>query len=609
MTEVGTVFASLSEARDTIKLENLSEGYQIKRGYTKKERCSLICAVPNCKWSVTIKTCGPVATVTRHSNEHTCGASERCSHGTAGILAKGPEFGTAARGKELNEAHPHVSLRTIYRAKQKADEEKTGRPQDSYSLLRDYLEQLKETNPGTVSVVREKDGTFDRMFFALGASVHASKYCLPIVFVDGTHLTGHVTGVLLLASALDAKGQIVPLCLAQVDSESTDTWGFFLRHLRETFAFTKSCTLLSDRAKGLAKAEELFENCLMCINHLVSNSKDIAGISDLKERIWNLCTQKDKERFHSLLSELKSENKKLGSYLEGIPPKKWVDAFLQTPRFGHYTQNVAESLNSRLLEARRYCPVEMLEGWRRMLQEWWGTRGTSTGCPTDPVDPIRKRVLGNQRASALWKVRRCEANKWEVKKRLTDTQAFLANTRANTCTCLGPQLDGFPCVHLCCALKEENKPLNSAVNKYFQNVNYQKTYAKGILPPKTSTFTHDSLLPPIQEKLPTGRPRKVKRVGKGTKKCSRCGRTGHQGVRGKKVICRQVPLEGFTPLYARANPISSSSEGDKNNLKALKRKRNSSSASCCSSSSTSSSSSSTSTEPQQPKRKPKKQKK
>src|SRR5438034_980557 len=79
------------------------------------------------------------------------------------------------------------------------------------------LEVLKQNNPGTYTVFKESEPdandvtTFHRAFF---------QHYHPLLYVDGTFLTGKYKGQILMAIGLYAKNQILPLAFVFVEGEN-----------------------------------------------------------------------------------------------------------------------------------------------------------------------------------------------------------------------------------------------------------------------------------------------------------------------------------------------------------------------------------------------------
>lgn len=83
---------------------------------------------------------------------------------------------------------------------------------------------------------------------------------------------------MLIATSVDSNGHFLPLAFAVVDEEFADTWGWFLKHLREIVIHEEVC-LISDRHGDIISAVNNPENgwtglkCYhrFCLRHIVSN--------------------------------------------------------------------------------------------------------------------------------------------------------------------------------------------------------------------------------------------------------------------------------------------------------------------------------------------------
>ena len=74
--------------------------------------------------------------------------------------------------------------------------------------------------------------TFNCAFSAFGPCIEGFKYCRLVISIDATHLYGKYKGKLLIAMATDANNEVYPLAFAVVESESKETWGWFLACLK-----------------------------------------------------------------------------------------------------------------------------------------------------------------------------------------------------------------------------------------------------------------------------------------------------------------------------------------------------------------------------------------
>jgi hypothetical protein len=98
-----------------------------------------------------------------------------------------------------------ITYKVAYKAKELAKESIYGGAADSYNMLAWYQESVLESNPGSIFVL-EKDACtnrFNRIFLAFYGCVEGFKYCVPVLFVDGTFGKSIYKGQILTAIAKD----------------------------------------------------------------------------------------------------------------------------------------------------------------------------------------------------------------------------------------------------------------------------------------------------------------------------------------------------------------------------------------------------------------------
>ncbi|GJX47308.1 mutator type transposase [Tanacetum coccineum] len=109
-------------------------------------------------------------------------------------------------------------------------------------MLRDYVMELKECNPNTtvrIGVETEEDHTsptriFKRIYICLGASKAGFKACKrEFLGLDGAFMKGPFPGKLLTAVGIDPNNGIYPLAYGIVETESRESWTWFLEHLKD----------------------------------------------------------------------------------------------------------------------------------------------------------------------------------------------------------------------------------------------------------------------------------------------------------------------------------------------------------------------------------------
>src|SRR5438034_11661037 len=99
-------------------------------------------------------------------------------------------------------------------------EKRFGTFEASYCNLPRVLEVIKQNNPGTYTAFKESEPdansvmNFHQAFFSLGTCIESFRHCCPLLYVDGTFLTGKYKGHILTAIGVDANNQILSLAFA-----------------------------------------------------------------------------------------------------------------------------------------------------------------------------------------------------------------------------------------------------------------------------------------------------------------------------------------------------------------------------------------------------------
>ena len=111
---------------------------------------------------------------------------------------------------------------------------------------------VQDANPNTVVRWKKKYGIernterFHRVFWAFGPCIAGFIHCRPVISIDATHLYGKYQGKLLIAMTQDANNEVYPLAFAIVESESKDSWKWFLCCIKENVIQRKGICLISD---------------------------------------------------------------------------------------------------------------------------------------------------------------------------------------------------------------------------------------------------------------------------------------------------------------------------------------------------------------------------
>ena len=504
---------------------------------------------------------------------HTCtsSAAGATSYGTSKVLAQenvGMLSAMSANDAKMSlksDLGVSVSRSTVQRARCGAVEVANGCMDEEFSKFADYLKRLSDANPGTYSSYekenRAPEGSppvehFRRSFVALPEAIRAFRLCLPIVFLDGCHLTGHYVGMLLIAVAKDANSNIVPLAVTMCPMEDTANWGYFATHFNRAFGQLRGETILSDRLKGLGtELDAAFPDCccVACVKHLAGNMSGGASSVGKRDVVLNatfrLAKEKTVQGLASAIREESSAHSRLSTALTAVKDK-WADCHLSGYRCDEYTQNASESVNAALLDARGKGIITLHVTWRRLTMTWFAERSAKLASLPIPnglfkiVNTVfRGRVQDSvEKARTLVRTPTQDDNVVEV---LANGDHFTVNTVELTCTCRRPSLEGIPCSHLICASDDS---VLDCVAPFLKDEALRGIY---IAVPEATTMPEDltdlhasGLLPMMCDTNPRGRPARIQCNGDKKKQCSRCGGVGHAATYRGQVRCkRPIPDE------------------------------------------------------------------
>ncbi|KAL7260061.1 hypothetical protein ACSBR1_005845 [Camellia fascicularis] len=184
---------------------------------------------------------------------HTCGSSFRTvKHARMTSSMIGGLISSDIRNKALTSVSEvvcdfkdyygiEVSYRQAWMGVEKARGIVFGDYSASFDDLRWYIDAANDCNSGI-------------------ACIHGFKYCRPVLMLDGTFLKRRHKGCLLAATAKDGNQRIfciylsISFMFALVDSESYDSWHWFLAKLLVILTPGRDIAFVTDRHRGLLKA-------------------------------------------------------------------------------------------------------------------------------------------------------------------------------------------------------------------------------------------------------------------------------------------------------------------------------------------------------------------
>ncbi|XP_073152078.1 uncharacterized protein [Henckelia pumila] len=293
--EMGMLFSTKKELRHAVHSHAIKTQRSINITKNDKIRLYAKCANMECGWKLHALKLQDECTfqVRIYEPKHTCAPYFHVKNLKSGWLSMKYESKFRSDPKRnvkgfrtdvMKEIKCHVSKHQAYKAKKKAILLVEGVARDQYSLLWDFAEEIKRTNPGSTVIIGTDDSNcenrFDRFYLCLQAlKVGFRAGCRHFIGVDGCHLKGPYGGVLLSAVGVDPNNNNFPISFAVVNSESRDTWGWFLTLLKMDLNIERDYewTFMSYKQKGLIQAfNEIFPNAdhRFCVRHLHSNLKN-----------------------------------------------------------------------------------------------------------------------------------------------------------------------------------------------------------------------------------------------------------------------------------------------------------------------------------------------
>ncbi|KAJ9538150.1 hypothetical protein OSB04_030883 [Centaurea solstitialis] len=507
----------------------------------------------HCSWVLHVSTSknDSTWTVKTYVGDHTCLQARKVNLCTAKILsqhiqeeiATNPDIPLKTLHEQIQKKFQiRVSSQQVFRAKKMATRQLRGDYSQQYLILRDYLEELQRSNPGTtVKLELEIEpnlGTttrqFKRVYICLGALKHGFKALgRDLLGLDGSFMKGPYPGQILTAVGVDPNHGIYPLAYAIVEAETTNSWTWFLECLGDDLELVSNSnfTFISDRQKGIipaiAKVFPAAEH-RFCVRHIQQNMKQTWKGKVYNDLLWRCASATTIPQFNAEMEELRKFNAETYNWLKQIPPHHWTRShFTGRAVCDVLLNNMCEVFNKQLLGGRDKPILTALEFIREYLMRRLALVQQVIDKTVGPLTPTIAKMLIKTKK---------EASQLVVLWNGEDDYQF--------CSCRKWSLTGIPCKHAIAAI------WFSAANGGAVALpeNWKKMYQFKIKPtngrllwPKSSCPY--KMLPPKHHKQ-IGRPKKCRRkteeelsqpLVKGGKllkigkpmSCRICGKEGH----------------------------------------------------------------------------------
>ncbi|GJS46048.1 hypothetical protein Tco_0596169 [Tanacetum coccineum] len=335
---------------------NIQKGNSVVKGTNKGKKVIQHEDEDNkCPWTLYIhyETNSQKWVVRTFKDEHKCMLSRKIKACTSSFLTShvvdliqlNPQMPTKAIQDQMQkQLQVSVSIHKAFRAKAKAETFLKGDAQVQYSLLRDYLIELQKCNPNTtvkLDCYRKENHecttrVFRRIYVCLGPLKEGFKAGgRELLGLDGAFMKGQYPGQLLTAVGVDGNNGIYPVAYGIVESESLDSWKWFLTQLGDDLELynNSNFTFINDRQKGLLPAiKSLFPAAehRYCVRHINQNMNLQWKGGVFKDLLWRAATSTT-AYFDKAMDELKAYNIKAYEWLKKIRAENWSRSHFSGP--------------------------------------------------------------------------------------------------------------------------------------------------------------------------------------------------------------------------------------------------------------------------------------
>ncbi|XP_058746137.1 uncharacterized protein LOC131619011 [Vicia villosa] len=343
--KVGMEFRSLRQFKDTILEHNVLNGRDIKFEKNDSNRCRVVCKDnKKCNYKILCSRVLSTATfrIKTLFDKHKCGRQFFNKSAKAEWVAKVIVDGLKNISKmKLNEVVADIRSRysteipgcRAFKARQIARQIVEGDSSKQFSMLWSYGAELKRASASntfkinTAALAPGLRPRFERCYLCFDGTKKAlTKTCRPFIGLDGCHLKHRYGGIMLIAVGRDPNDQYLPVAFAVVESETKDTWSWFMKLLIEDIGDGRWC-FISDQQKGLVQVfEEEYPSYehKFCLRHLYANFKKRFGGGTLFRDLMMAAAKATYFEAHEA-KMLMIKEAKLEAYewLEAIPKNKW----------------------------------------------------------------------------------------------------------------------------------------------------------------------------------------------------------------------------------------------------------------------------------------------
>ncbi|WVZ51304.1 hypothetical protein U9M48_002459, partial [Paspalum notatum var. saurae] len=497
--------------------------------FYKNEATRMIakCEWTTCAWRCMLSTNSRTSSwqISSFIQEHTCPprrdnrlvTAKRVAEKYEKFILANPSWSLERMRQTIQEEmFADVSIPKLKRAKSIVLQKALDSTKGQYKHLYSYQEELLRSNPGsTVVIKRDTEGVdhvFQRMYICLDACKRGFKAgCRKVVGLDGCFFKGATNGELLCAIGRDANNQMYPIAWAVVEKENNDSWDWFRDLLSRDIDVEDGLDRVIRRRNGEALRYRAKAPCMTLFNLAKAGlakrtPQGAQGIMQTDPSLWSGAWFR------------------LGSNCDSVD------------------NNMCESFNKWIVEARFYPIITMLEAIRRKVMvriqqnrtkaESWNT----LICPN-----ILKKVNSYITLSSSCHAICNGQHQFEVQH---FANRFTVDLSKKQCSCRYWQLSGLPCPHAISCIFYKTNSLAQYIAPCHSVAEFKKTYTYCLQPLEGMTSWPVSNRPPLKapgyvrmpgrpkkERIrePTEKPKSTRQISRvGTViRCRKCKQIGH----------------------------------------------------------------------------------
>ncbi|XP_073270433.1 uncharacterized protein [Primulina huaijiensis] len=340
------------------------------------------------------------------------------------------------------------------------------------------------------------------MFLAYGACISGYKFMRKVVAVDETFLKGKYNGVLLVATAQDGEFHQFPIAWGVVDSETVESWTWFMLRLQEMVPDDEELVIISDRHQGIISAvANVYKQAHhgYCVWHLSQNIKTKSKQKGATELFMHIAYAYKQSEFDSLYSDMRNRYPQVAKYLEEhTSPDKWSRSHCPRTRYNIMTTNGVESINSRLRAERDLPIVSLLDALQKLTSCWFSRYRNAAAASTTIETPAFASIL-RERFNASQKNHFYELNSLQYHVYTQDDHETV-DFANNSCSCRVYDFDRIPCSHAIAASYAAKLSIYDLCSEYYTTRTRMLAYSCTIYPvPQCSEWTMTT--GPLERKL------------------------------------------------------------------------------------------------------------